>query len=216
MKILLFSTVIACALSLLSLVGVLRGPGLFRRLNHLVAAMAWGALGGLLVIVLVLLHLFQAFAGETLVATVTAQRLSPQEFELTYRPSPAALGRRPGQAGSDEAALHIRLQGDQWAVSGGIIKWHPWLTGLGMKSYHKLMRLSGQFSDTRRQRAHLPTVYAFSPDADRLWEAFYWAGRCLPFVEAVYGSAAYVYVEPSITQAVYVTPSGYLIKRSRQ
>ena len=110
--------------------------------------------------------------------------------------------------------VQVELQGDQWMVSGGLIKWHPALALLGLKSYHRPMRIAGQFTDLRQQRAHLPTVYPLQQAlVDRCWEAFYWAGRRLPFVEAVYGSSAYAYVEPGVAQDIYVTPSGYLIKR---
>ena len=93
----------------------------------------------------------------------------------------------------------------------------PLLTALGWKSYHRPMRLSGQFSSAAQQRSHLPTVSVLEPAViDRLWEGAYWADAYLPFVEAVYGSSAYVYVQPGLVQEIYVTPSGYLIKSPRQ
>ena len=182
---------------------VLRVRGVVPKLRRLVLCLTCAVVGILLTALLILFHAFRAFSGETLVAEVTTRRLSPEEFELTYR----AIG------APEEMSRTIRLRGDQWSISGGVIKWHPWLTALGVKSYHRPMRLSGQFSHLDQQRAHYPTVYPLAPDIDWLWEAFYWADRSLPFVEAVYGSAAYVYVEPQVLQAVYVTSSGYLIKR---
>jgi hypothetical protein len=201
-------TVVTAVVWLISLglvVDALRQPGPVRTLRRLAAAAAYACLGVLLGSVLILLAFFHAFSGETLIARVTTRRLSPLEFELTYLP-----------AGAEASPRRIQLKGDQWAVSGGIVKWHPWLTALGLKSYHKPIRLSGQFSNIEQQRANLPTVYPLEPMADRLWEALYWADPYLPFVEAVYGSSAYVYVEPVAVQAIYVTPSGYLIKRTRQ
>ena len=195
---------IACGLALWRLLGVARGPGIFRRLRRLIGAAVWGSLGLLLGSVVVLLHSFAVFSGETLVAHVTTRRLSPDTFTLAYQPAEAAA-----------PPLQVELRGDQWMVSGGLIKWHPALALLGLKSYHRPMRIAGQFSDLRQQRAHAPTVYPLQLELmDRCWEAFYWAGRRLPFVEAVYGSSAYAYVEPGVAQDIYVTPSGYLIKRS--
>ena len=152
-----------------------------------------------------LVHAFGSFAGETLVARVTTQRLSTGEFLFTYSPLEVDAG----------TANTFRLRGDQWTISGGVVKWHPWLTALGLRSYHKPLRISGQFSRLDQQRAQPPTVYALTPGTDWFWEALYWADRYLPFVEAVYGSSAFVYVEPQTVQEVYVTPSGYLIKRKR-
>ena len=189
-------------ISLGLVVDALRRPGPVRTLRRLLAAAAYGCAGVLLGSILILLAFFHAFSGETLIARVTTRRLSPAEFELTYV-----------SAGAESPPRSFRLQGDQWALSGGIVKWHPWLTALGLRSYQKPMRLSGQFSNIEQQRAHLPTVYPLEPAIDRFWEALYWADPWLPFVEAVYGSSASVYMEPGAVQEVYVTPSGYLIKR---
>lgn len=183
--------------------GALRGGGLGRTVRCLVGAVGFGGLGVLLGTLLIVCQAFHAFSGETLVGRVTTRRLGPEEFKLTY--TSATAERAP--------AVEILLHGDQWAISGGIVKWHPWLTAVGLRSYHKPMRISGQFSDVTQQRSHLPTVYPLEPGADLVWEALYRADPWLPFVEAVYGSAAYIYVEPDTTQEIYVTPSGYLIKR---
>ena len=202
---LLAATSIAWLLCIWCGLSVLRIRGVVGKLRRLVAATVCGSLGLLLGTLLVVLHAFHVFAGETLVARVTTRPLSAQEFELTYLP--AGMG--------EAAAAHVRLRGDQWSISGGIVKWHPWLTALGVKSYHKPTRLSGQFSSLQQQRTHVPTVWPLESSADRVWEALYWAAPYLPFIEAVYGTSAYVYVEPSVVQEVYVTPSGYLIKRAK-
>ena len=179
-----------------------RSGGPIRRLRRLLEAAGLALLGTLLAAILAVTHAFHAFAGQALVASVTVVRLAPEQFELTYE---TADGQR------EQFIIH----GDQWAISGGIVKWHPWLTAAGLKSYHKPMRLSGQFSRIERQRAQSPTAHALEPGTDRVWEALYWAGPHLPFVEAVYGSSAYVYAEPRTIQYIYVTPSGYMIKKDQ-
>ena len=204
MRWLVVGTAAVWLLALWSALGVLRGPGILRRIRKLVDAAFCLAFGGLLLGILIILRAFLAFSGETLVAEVRTRRMSPTEFELTYTPSGAGGGRT------------VLLQGDQWAVSGGIVKWHPWLTAMGWPSYHKPMRLSGQFSSLEEQRRRRPTVEGIAePGVDRFWEAMYWADPVLPFVEAAYGSSAYAYVEPQAVQEIYVTTSGYLIKRRR-
>ena len=204
MAILAFATLITWLMAIALAVSALRGRGLLRTLRRLITAAAFAGLGLLLGSLLTFLHAFHAFSGETLAARVTTSRLGPDEFALTYAPADAR----------DGAARTMRLRGDQWAISGGVVKWHPWLTALGLKSYHKPMRLSGQFARLERQRASPPTVYALDATLDRFWEGLYWTARYLPIVEAVYGSSAYVYVEPGSVQEVYVTPSGYMIKRT--
>ena len=183
------------------IVGAVRGPGIVRRMKRLFAAAVWSMFGVLLGGLLILMHAFHAFTGETLVAQVTIQSLAPGETALTYRPAPGG----PPQT--------VRIRGDQWAVSGGIIKWHPWLTVAGLTSYHKPMRISGQFSSLERQRTQPPTVYALEPGTDAVWECAYRLSRYLPVIDAVYGSSAYAYINPGDTYDVYVTPSGYVINR---
>lgn len=186
-------------------VGAVRGGGLLTRLRRLVAATICACLGILLGSLLVLQHAFHAFAGSTLVASVTTTRLGRDTFELTYQPA----------AEGDTATRTVQLRGDQWAVSGGVVTWHPWLTMMGLKSYHKPMRLSGQFSSLARQRTEPPTIHALARKPDQLWEVLYRTSRYLPLIDAVYGSSAYVYVEPGVVQEIYVTHSGYAIKRQR-
>ena len=214
MTIVLVATLAAWLLAVWMAAGAFTTRGLLGKMRRLAIAAVWTFLGTLLAGVLVLAHLFHVFAGETLVARVVTVRRSPLAFELMYTPVGAAPQGAAAKRGA-EAARHIQLRGDQWAISGGIVKWHPWLTAFGLPSYQRPMRLSGQFSDIAQQRAHLPTVYALEPRADRFWELLYRLDPSLPFVEAVYGSSAYVSVEPNVVQEIYVTPSGYLIKRKR-
>ena len=107
--------------------------------------------------ILVVVYAFKAFAGETFVARVTAQQVAPMEFELTYWPANTP----------ESEAIHARLEGDQWMISGGMVKWHPWLTMLGLKSYYRPLRLTGQFSKADLQRSHLPTLALLAPEVDR-------------------------------------------------
>jgi hypothetical protein len=173
-----------------------------RKLRALVAGLLWLCAGLLFATMLVVAHLFRAFQGEELVARVAISRLSAREFELAYRPTDRA-----------QAPLDIRLRGDQWSVSGGIVKWHPWLTALGLKSYHRPTRLSGQFSRIEEQRAERPTVHPLGEATNTWWSLLYWMDPFLPFIDAAYGSAAYAFAEPATGYELYVSPTGYLIKR---
>ena len=184
-----------------SIAGCRRG-GVLLRIRHAAAALIWLAIALLSSALLVVTRAFESFSSETLVARITAQQLGPEEFNLRYEP---ASGGGPAQ--------DFRLRGDQWTVSGGIIKWHPWLTAAGVTSYHKPLRVSGQYNSLKKQQEELPTVFALGEETDVLWEAVYRVSPWLPFLDAVYGSSAYAYLEPGVVQEVYVTPSGYLIKR---
>jgi hypothetical protein len=213
MALLIGVTAAVWALALVTGLRAVRARGVVATLRGLLLAAIFGSAGTVLAALLLVLQAFQAFSGETLVAQVTTRRLGAEAFELTYAPLPAAARWQAGAGGTAGAGTTVRLAGDQWSISGGIVKWHPWFTALGLRSYHRPTRIAGQFSDLARQRRDPPTVYPLAGSPDRLWEALYWVDPYLPFVEAVYGSSAYVYVEPGRVHEVYVTPSGYLIKR---
>ena len=213
MVILAVATGLAWAVSGWSALGLLRRGSLLARLRRLLAAMVFACLGFALASALAVVQVFQAFAGETLIARVTTRPIAREAFELTYQPvAIPPVSRRLRWPVSDET-LTVQLRGDQWVVSGGVVKWQPWLTALGLSSYHRPMRLTGQFSDLTTQQAAPPSVAPIGPPVDWLWELLYRAQRFLPFIESAYGSAAYSYVEPEMVQEIYVTPSGYLIKR---
>ena len=187
------------------LAGLLRGPGIGRRLRGLVSVFIRLILALALSFILILFHFFKVFSNETLVARVTVKQLAAQRFLVTYAPV------------DESPSVNAELAGDQWSVSGGIVKWHPLLRVLGLNNYHRPMRLSGQFAELTKQRTHFPSVVALQPElVDRFWEAFYWMDPYLPIVDAVYGSSAYAYMEPAATQEVYVSNSGYLIKRGKK
>ncbi|MBI2093139.1 MAG: hypothetical protein HYT88_00225 [Candidatus Omnitrophica bacterium] len=196
-------TLLIVILALAAIVSVLQPKvPLGARLKRILVATVLAAASVFLGVTAFLLTAFHAFTNETLVAQVTTRRISPEEFELSYTPAPASATRL------------MRLRGDQWSIGGGIVKWHPWLTILGLHSYHKPLRISGRFSDIAREIAQPPSVYALVPEVDRFWEALYWMDPYLPFVDAVYGSAVYAYAEPRIVE-VYATPTGYLIRRKK-
>lgn len=197
-------TLVVWALSLVGWWALLHTRGVLARLQRLLGALLLTGAACLLSVVLVMGRMVQAFVSETLIARVKTRPRAESTFELTYTPA--------GQGAA--APLTVTLAGTQWALSGGLIKWHPWLTALGVPSYHAPRALSGQFADLERQRRQPPTVYPLAPGTDWLWELAYRLDPLLPFVEAVYGSSAYAYAEPGVTQEVYVTPSGYLIKRA--
>lgn len=162
------------------------------------------ALGFICVSVWASLRSFQAFTTRTLVAEVRCRPVGPQEFEISL------VQHRDGRPQPPET---YRLRGDQWMISGGVVKWHPWLTALGLPSYQKPTRLSGRFVRLTDELAAAPSAVDLNGGEDRLWEWFVAMDRYLPFVETSYGSAAFAEADPAAAFSVYATPFGYLIDR---
>ena len=196
---------IACwGLCLLGVLELFRNPGFWRKVHSLIVALMGASIGAALVAFWLLVHTFDVFSKSQPVATVEVERISKDEFELTYK----AVGSK-----QTRVPKIFRLRGDQWTISGGMVKWSSWLNMIGFSNYHKPMRISGQFSDIRRQRLVAPTVHALGPERDVLWECLYRMDPYLPFIEAAYGSSASVSVEPQMTYEIYVSPFGYFIQR---
>ena len=146
------------------------------------------------------LRTYQVFTRETLIARVHCTALTePRRFLLRYQPVHGA-------------PQEYALRGDQWAIDGEVLKWHPRLMLLGVQTLQKPTRISGRYTDVRDQTAHRPTAHELNGGVDWTWRMLHVLGRYWPGVEAVYGSSAYVPVDPSTRYGVYATPTGYLIK----
>jgi len=188
----------------LCLIGVVRGHGLMAKLRYLFFALVLGAIGTLGVGLAVVLHAFQAFVVDTPVADVRTRWVGEKAFELTWSPVKHEIWERP-------VVRTFQLKGDQWAISGGIVKWSPWLTALGVPSYHKPTRVSGRYVHTVEETRDSPTAYDVNGGMDPVWWWFYTLDPYLPFVQAVYGSTAYTFINPARVAEVSVTSSGYMI-----
>ena len=182
-------------------------PGLLGRLRRLVMGLTFGLVATLSLGLVVALRSFEAFAASHPVALVECRWVGEKTFDLQW----IVL-----HEGTPQEPLTIRLKGDQWSVSGGIVKWHPWLTALGMPSYQKVTRISGRYAAVQEEIAHLPTAVELNGGFDRVWEWLYRLDPYLPFVEAAYGSAAFLSVNPAVVHQVDVAPSGYLIRHTRR
>jgi len=178
-----------------------RGP--IALLQRLVLGAGFAGLGGLCLTVWLVLRSCEAFSRTTLVAEVRCQRVGPKQFLLTLT---------PWRGAHPQPARTFSLRGDQWMLSGYLVKWHPWLTAAGVPSYHRPARISGRYADVAEETGSLPTAFALHGGRDRVWEAFHRLDPFLPFVDAAYGTSAFLPVEPDVSHQVLVGASGYLIR----
>ncbi|MBI1953955.1 MAG: hypothetical protein HYS41_07535 [Candidatus Omnitrophica bacterium] len=152
------------------------------------------------------LRSYRVFTEETLVAAVrceTAPKSSAQDYflEITWV--------RDGAPGQTE---RFPMRGEQWAIGGDILKWHPWLNLFGIRNCHKVTRLAGRYLKAEDEAKKPRSVYDLHGGTDWIWRLLYRIGAYLPLVEAVYGNAAYQEARPGVAFGLYVTPSGYLVK----
>ncbi len=155
------------------------------------------------------LRSYRVFTHEELVGIVRIDSMpkgSPFSYDLWYTPVVRGVPASPRR---------LLMRGDQWMVGGEILKWHPWLNWLGFKSGHKLTRLSGRYVKAEAEVKQSRTVYDLDGGTDPFWIWLQRYGSWLPFVEAVYGNAAYTLATPGNQWGIYVTLSGYLVKPLR-
>ncbi len=108
--------------------------------------------------------------------------------------------------------IEMPFWGDEWVLEGRIIRWKNFLFLFGARDYYCLERISGRFLDPEKERTQKKPVYALSRGPDKLWLLVYKFRRFLPFVEAAYGTSAFVPFEAGKKFNVYVVHSGFMIK----
>ena len=165
----------------------------------LVAAGAVAALAGI--------RSYSAFTREELVAIVACEPApagSDHRFLLTVRQL---------KLGAPAREEKFPMQGEQWMIGGDILKWPPWLVFLGAQPCHKLTRLSSRYLAAGDELKRPRSAYDLNGGTPLVWRWLYRFGEELPLVDAVYGNAAYTDARPGGRWGVYVTHSGYLIRR---
>lgn len=150
---------------------------------------------------------YTAFTNEELAARARVIKKPFQEkdvIELEFTPL------KNNSSGNPDTYL---LKGNQWMVEADILKWHPAMNLLGLKTGYKITRISGRYLSGEKQSRARQTVYTINGGTDRLWIFLHKYQNFLPFVEAVYGNSAYAFAEYGRESGVYVTISGLIIKK---
>jgi len=165
-------------------------------------------LGGGLVLVLGLavamtaasLHTYKRFTEEREVARVSMRQLGERRFVVTLEPAGAA-------------ARHLELRGDEWQIDARMLKWRGIGTLLGLDPVYRLERLSGRYASVAEDRSGPRTVYALveDPSVD-FWALVRRYHDALPFVDALYGSAAYVPMAEGAEYRVSVSALGLVVR----
>jgi hypothetical protein len=152
------------------------------------------------------LRSFRVFLEEEMVAVVRCEAAPAGTsyrylLEITQREGP-----NPGRREK------FPMSGDQWSIGGDILKWKPWLTFLGIKSCHKLTRLSSRYETAKEEMSRPRTAYDLNGGATAPWRWLQRWGIHLPFVDAVYGNSVYVPARPGGRWGLYATHSGYVVR----
>ena len=174
-----------------------RGRALHRGLWMLVFLFL-GLLGGLLGTALIGYH---RLAGEVPVAALSARQVGAQNFVV----------RVDFPDGSHQSA---ELRGDEWQLDARVIKWAPRAVMLGAQPLYRVDRISGRYREATQAQATPPSVVSLGSDsALDLWQLKQHFPQWLPWIDADYGSAAYLPLADGASYRATISPLGGLIAR---
>jgi len=157
-------------------------------------------LAALVVAIAMNLYSYQILVQEQPVAKLRFESLGPQYFRVYLLPT----------AGDSQV---LELRGDQWQIDARVLKWTGWANLLGMKTTYRLERLSGRYRDVQQERMGIRTVFPLNNDKGiDLWAAVRKSERKLPWLDAVYGSAAYMPMVDKAQYQVSISNSGLVVR----
>ena len=143
---------------------------------------------------------YRALTHEVVAATVKTEPIGPQRFRATI-------------VLPDHRLAMYELAGDAFYVDAHILKWHPWANLLGLHTAYELDRVTGRYNSLTDERSKPHTVYDLG--RERPVDLFGLARRyrlLRPFVDAEYGSAAFVTGTRPAEYEVRVSTTGLLMR----
>ncbi len=172
---------------------------------HGVTGCCFLLLGGALVAVAFNLHSYQRLTHEQSVAEIMFRQFEPNAYGATLSP-----------AGGGEARRFV-IRGDEWQIDARVLKWHGAANLLGLDSHFRLERLSGRYANLASEVNGARTVYGLVPEAGLdLWGIVKRYQRWMPYVDAIYGSAAYLPMANGARYEISVTQSGLIARPANE
>jgi len=109
------------------------------------------------------------------------------------------------------------LRGDEFQVDARVLKWNGLANLVGFDTAYRFDRISGRYSSIDDERTLPRTVYALSP-ADRidLWDMVHRYHSWFPWIDALYGSAAYLPMADGAHYDIVVSQSGLIARPANQ
>jgi len=161
---------------------------------------------GLFLLILVLfVRTYDVFTREEPIVRIRCVPVEGLDYDMILRFAPL-------EGGKEGTPRLFRLNGDQWAVGGHIVQWHPWLNILGLHTGYRVSRIEGRYLKAEDEASRIQTAYDLGGSrAQRLWHWLYRHHEEIPFVKAAYGNTAYTFPEKDKTFVVMVTHSGFIV-----
>jgi hypothetical protein len=146
------------------------------------------------------LYTYEVFTYEEPVAEVRFEELGNQYYRLYYIPE-------------GQAAQTYEIRGDEWQVDARVIKWTGLANLAGMRTLFRVERISGRYRDVQQERLDVRSVYSLKPlDGLDVWTLSRKNQKYIPWIDAVYGSAAYLPMAGQARFQVSVSATGLVVR----
>jgi hypothetical protein len=150
------------------------------------------------------LRTYQRLTHEQVAGEILLTRTGPRAFHATVTLP-------------DGTARQFDLRGDEWQVDARVLKWHGLANVAGFDTVYRLERLGGRYTDIESERREPRTVYELRP-ADRFdpWTLARNYKRFVPWIDALFGSAAYLPMADGALYEISVSQTGLLARPLNQ
>lgn len=145
------------------------------------------------------LRQYHRMSADVPVAIIELRQLAPQRFEATLS--------------TDRTTEVYELLGDEWQLDARVVRWQLPALLAGAPALYRLERLGGRYTDIGQEREAARSVHALGGGLPDLWDLRRQHPRWLPFVDARYGSAAYLPMLDGARYEVLFNPRGGLVAR---
>ena len=144
---------------------------------------------------------YRRLTTETTVASLSARQLGEQRFDVRIEYP-------------DGTRRHVELAGDQWQLDARVVKWQPAAVMLGAPALYRLDRLSGRYADAAQESERARSVVALGDDNPfDLLDVRRRFPQWLGWIDADYGSGAYLPLVDGGMYRVSLAPAGGLVAR---
>jgi hypothetical protein len=140
-------------------------------------------------------------ASEEPIAQIESRLISPQRYAVDIQTP-------------DGTRRHVELDGDDWQLDARVIKWTPRAVMLGAPPLYRLDRVGGRYHDVAQERTGPRSVVSLADDPwPDLWSIKKEFPGWLPWMDADYGSAAYLPLVDGGRYEVSLAAAGGLVAR---
>jgi hypothetical protein len=145
------------------------------------------------------LYTYDRLTHESKIAEISFQEIGPQHFGAVV------TLKNKGEI--------LNLRGDEWQIDARVLKWRGMAVLVGFDTLYRLDRLSGRYRDITQEETGPHTVYSLGEEQGLdLWLIARRYARWIPWVDAVYGSAAYMPMVDGARYTISVGSTGLLAR----